>query len=186
INNKVITSTLNSGWNHIALTYNGTTMKLYINGAQANSQSLSGAITTNSNNLIIGEKFTGRIDEVRIYDRALSAAEIRCHYERRRYAESEPTSTMGSEETSSAIGLQKASATSTYHAEQFLGIALTSGAPGDSIPVRIFGVAQGFSGLTVGADYYLQNAPGRIGTNPGNINKRVGTAIADDKLFISR
>ena len=186
INGNVITTTLPSGWSHIALTYNSTTMKLYLNGTESASKALTGAINTNANNLIIGEKFNGRIDEVRLYDRALSQQEIKCHYERRRYAQSEPTTIVGLEEGSSAVGLHKASATSAYQAEHFLGIALSSGASGDSIPVRISGVAQGFTGLTVGADYYLSDTPGQISINPGSISRRVGTAIAPDRLLISR
>ncbi len=186
INNHSITATLPSGWNHIALTYNGTTMKLYLNGSSAASTSLTGAIDTNDDQLIIGDKFNGKIDELRVYDRALLADEIQCHYERRRYAESEPTILLGTEETASAIGLRKASATSEYQTSHFLGFALEPGSPGDSIGVRISGVAQGFSGLSVGADYYLSNTAGDIDINPGTITRRVGTAIAEDRLLINR
>ena len=69
-------------WTHVALTYDGATMRLYVNGVQAASQAQTGAIETNSNPLRIGgnvpygEYFQGRIDEVRVYNRALSQAEI--------------------------------------------------------------------------------------------------------------
>jgi hypothetical protein len=69
-------------WTHVALTYNGTTLQLYVNGIQVSSKAMSGAIQTNSSPLRIGgnspygEYFNGRIDEVRIYNRALSQAEI--------------------------------------------------------------------------------------------------------------
>jgi hypothetical protein len=69
-------------WSHLALTYEGTTQRLYVNGVQVASQVRSGAIQTTANPLWIGgnspygEYFQGRIDDVRVYSRALSIAEI--------------------------------------------------------------------------------------------------------------
>src|SRR5215510_13770156 len=68
-------------WSHLAATYNGSTLSLYVNGALVASQAFSGAIVTSTGALRIGgngvwgEYFQGRIDEVRIYNRALSATE---------------------------------------------------------------------------------------------------------------
>jgi hypothetical protein len=69
-------------WTHLAGTYDGTTLRLFVNGVQAGSTPISGAIATSAGvlriggNSLWGEFFQGRIDEVRIYNRALSAAEI--------------------------------------------------------------------------------------------------------------
>ena len=55
---------------------------LYVNGVQAATRAVTGAIVTSSQPLRIGgnaawgESFAGRIDEVRIYNRALTASEI--------------------------------------------------------------------------------------------------------------
>ncbi|NOR84480.1 hypothetical protein GQ473_00030, partial [archaeon] len=80
INNKTISATISSGWNYIALTYNQTAtsqqMKLYINGTEQTTADYTTAITTNTNDLIIGNSFTGTIDEVRIYNKTLTNAEI--------------------------------------------------------------------------------------------------------------
>src|SRR2546423_14346715 len=57
-------------------------MRLYVNGVQVASRAQTGAIATSTNPLqiggdsIYGQYFVGRIDEVRVYNRALSAAEI--------------------------------------------------------------------------------------------------------------
>jgi len=73
--------TLNA-WTHLAVTYNGTTLILYVNGAQAATQAVTGAIVLSNNAFRIGgdapfgEFFQGRIDEVRVYNRALAAGEI--------------------------------------------------------------------------------------------------------------
>ena len=69
-------------WTHLAGTYDGSTLKLYINGNLVSSKSVSGAATTSSNplriggNTVWGEYFNGLIDEVRIYNKALSQSEI--------------------------------------------------------------------------------------------------------------
>jgi len=69
-------------WTHLAATYDGTTLKLYVNGTLVTSTSVSGNITVTNGMLRIGgnsiwnEWFRGLIDEVRIYNRALSVTEI--------------------------------------------------------------------------------------------------------------
>ena len=69
-------------WTHLAGTYDGTTMRLYVNGLQVASQASAGNILTSANPLqiggdsIFGQTFEGKIDEVRVYDRALSVSEI--------------------------------------------------------------------------------------------------------------
>jgi hypothetical protein len=69
-------------WTHLATTYDGAMLRLYVNGTQVASQARTGLITTTANplriggNSLFGEYFTGRIDEVRIYNRALTQPEI--------------------------------------------------------------------------------------------------------------
>ena len=69
-------------WSHIAVTYDGQMSRLFVNGVQAGSQALSGALVQTAGSLAIGgnavwgEWFHGRIDDLRVYDRALTAAEI--------------------------------------------------------------------------------------------------------------
>ena len=76
-------SALSAGsWTHLALTYDGTTVKLYLNGVLASSKAQSGSITSSTYPLqiggdsIYGEYFSGSIDEVRVYNVALSQAQI--------------------------------------------------------------------------------------------------------------
>ncbi len=70
-------------WTHIASTYDGTTLRLFVNGVQVSALATTGNIKTTTNMLRIGgspnlgtQYFSGLIDEVRIYRRALSQAEI--------------------------------------------------------------------------------------------------------------
>ncbi|MGB7220840.1 MAG: LamG-like jellyroll fold domain-containing protein, partial [Vicinamibacterales bacterium] len=68
-------------WTHLAGTFDGTTVRLYVNGAQVASQPQTTPLTTSTGSLQIGgsgygEYFDGWIDELRIYNVALTAAQI--------------------------------------------------------------------------------------------------------------
>lgn len=69
-------------WVHLAGTYDGTTQRLYVNGtevakrAQSEPIEVSGGVLRIGGNSILGEFFKGRIDEIRVYNQVLSAAEI--------------------------------------------------------------------------------------------------------------
>ena len=71
-----------NAWHHVAATYDGTTMRLYINGVQAASQAQTGTINANTNNLVFGnqpgysEYFGGSVDEVRVWNVARTQAQI--------------------------------------------------------------------------------------------------------------
>lgn len=64
------------------MTYDATAIRLYVNGVLAGTRSKSGSILASTGalriggNSVWGEYFGGRLDDVRIYNRALTAAEI--------------------------------------------------------------------------------------------------------------
>ena len=72
---------LNS-WTHLAETYDGSSVRLYVNGTLVSTTAAPGSFSSSSQPLRIGgdsiwgEYFSGLIDEVRVYNRPLSAAEI--------------------------------------------------------------------------------------------------------------
>jgi hypothetical protein len=70
-------------WQHFAMTYDGIRQRLYLNGKLSNSQALSGEIKTNFNNVFIGYNFPGFIDELKVYNRALSPDQIRSLFKRK-------------------------------------------------------------------------------------------------------
>ena len=80
IKDQTISANISSGWQHIVLTYDGNIMILYLNGTEIASQPYTGLINRNSNNLLFGSIFIGKIDEVAIYDRVLLKDEILKHY----------------------------------------------------------------------------------------------------------
>ena len=70
-------------WTHLAVTYDGANMRMYVNGVLVRTAARTGAIIPTDGVLHIGgnqvwggEFFGGLIDELRVYNRALSAAEI--------------------------------------------------------------------------------------------------------------
>ena len=71
-------------WRHVALTKNGNRLSAYINGNKVASGDIRGAVIQTTESLYFGmdnpgrlEYFNGAMDEVYIYNRALSATEIR-------------------------------------------------------------------------------------------------------------
>jgi hypothetical protein len=72
-------------WNHVVGVWDGTTIQIYVNGVAGTSDTYSGTMTT-SNPFEIGRLGTdafnidGQIDDVRIYNRALSLAEVKALY----------------------------------------------------------------------------------------------------------
>ena len=69
-------------WTHLASTYDGQTQRMYVNGVLVETLPQTGTITTSGGvlriggNSIWGNFFQGYIDEVRIYNQAISNAQI--------------------------------------------------------------------------------------------------------------
>lgn len=73
-------------WMHIAFTWDGSTIRLYVNGVLDASTSYSSTLNTNNEPLYIGGNpsrdngFEGTIDDSRMYNRELTAAEVTTIY----------------------------------------------------------------------------------------------------------
>lgn len=73
-------------WTHIVSTYDGANVKIYINGVLDQTLGWVGSFSNNTNLRIghdqfgAGRYFNGAIDDVRIYNRALSASEVKLLY----------------------------------------------------------------------------------------------------------
>jgi len=77
-------------WIHLTGTYDGQNVKLYVNGAEFFTNAHSGSFLNDNNPLLIGagtndqtsfiEHFTGKIDELKIFNYALTASEVQSLY----------------------------------------------------------------------------------------------------------
>lgn len=68
-------------WEHVVGTFDGSEVKIYINGAEEDSTSTSLSPTHNGKGLLIGTGendrwYDGKLDDPRIYDKALSSNEV--------------------------------------------------------------------------------------------------------------
>ena len=73
-------------WVHLAGTFDGQTMRIYVDGEECGSLDRPGPVNPNDFNLCLGSfaedhpaHFTGLLDEVKLYDRALTAEQMRSH-----------------------------------------------------------------------------------------------------------
>ncbi|MEM2987857.1 MAG: LamG domain-containing protein, partial [Candidatus Bathyarchaeia archaeon] len=100
----ISSSTLSTGvWYHIGLVYNGSTLKVYINAIERGSGVATVSIQDSDQPLRIGnwttltpqdiQHFQGLIDDVRIYNRALSASEIQALYKAGAVKHNNPSNT---------------------------------------------------------------------------------------------
>jgi len=76
-------------WVHLAGTYDGNVMRLYMDGEECGSLERPGPLRPGSQRLCLGNydvrhhaHFSGLLDEVKLYDRALTAEEVRAHHQR--------------------------------------------------------------------------------------------------------
>ena len=74
-------------WQHVTMTYDGSVVKAYLNGTLVGTRSVSGYFPEVSGGLLLGkdppgslEYYSGAMDDVRIYNRALSAVEVAALY----------------------------------------------------------------------------------------------------------
>ena len=72
-------------WTHLAGTFDGAVMRLYMDGEEQGSLARPGPLKPNTQYLCLGNydtghaaHFTGWLDEVKFYSRALNAEEVRC------------------------------------------------------------------------------------------------------------
>jgi hypothetical protein len=77
----------NGNWYMLCWTYDGSTVRLYVNSQLDSTFSRTGNIPTSTSTIFIGysgfssEYFNGNVSQVQIYNRALSATEVQRNYE---------------------------------------------------------------------------------------------------------
>jgi glucose/arabinose dehydrogenase/PKD repeat protein len=147
-------------WSHLATTYDGTTLRLYLDGNLISSTPFAGSITTSTGELWIGgnpvwaEWFAGLIDEVRVYDRALSGPEI----------QADMNTSVGAPDTVAPTAPSNLVATGGRGS-----VALTWGAASDAVGVHHYNV-------------HRSTTAGFTPTAANRIAQPTGTAYTDGSL----
>ena len=86
--NTINAGVVNNQWNNVIATYDGTTKKIYVNGKLASSVAVTGTVTQNTTGPAFigiygnfgGYPFNGRIAQTKVYNRALTADEVRQNF----------------------------------------------------------------------------------------------------------
>jgi hypothetical protein len=84
-------------WVHLVGTYDGATMTLYMNGQSVGSAASTQSVSTTGNGFRIASNnggsnmWNGMIDEVAVYNYALTAAKVLAHYQAARFTSNAPT-----------------------------------------------------------------------------------------------
>ncbi len=82
-------------WHHVAMTFDGSVMKLFVDGQFADATDVGKQRTAGSGPLVLGQKpdgsasFKGLVDEVHLYKRSLGADQLKAHFTNPGTAENE-------------------------------------------------------------------------------------------------
>src|SRR2546426_625083 len=100
-------------WTHLVGTFDGSTVRLYVNGALFSSAPASGPLSGGAGQSFIGRlgqgvfPFQGTLDEVAVFPSALSAERVRAHYQ------ASSAASVRVSASASAAGTLRATATAT-------------------------------------------------------------------------
>ena len=68
-------------WHHLAVTYDGSSFKFYVDAALAGSSNLAGAISSALTNYIVANGYwKGAVDDLHFYSRTLTASDVTALY----------------------------------------------------------------------------------------------------------
>ena len=113
------TTTLDTAWHHVAATKNGAAVHLYIDGVDVTGVVTNATCADNASALLIGadtgpgEYNNGTLDEIALYNVALTAAQIRDHANRTATVDSVTNAAGGTVITSSGVAITNGKITVT-------------------------------------------------------------------------
>jgi len=72
---------ITKAWHHVVMTYDGSNIKIYVDGVLKVTTAQTGAIPTDAFDFKMGASMNGKLDDMRLYGRALSQTEITNWYD---------------------------------------------------------------------------------------------------------
>lgn len=148
----------NNNWHHVVVTYDGSNMKFYVDKVLKNSPAASGTVADETETMRLGSlvdgtlPYNGLLDEVRIFNRALTQTEIKylykniSNYNKQIYSEWKLNENSGNTAHDASI---------PHHDGTVTGASWTGG---------MFGSALSFNG-TSGSYVNISNADVNVGNN---------------------
>jgi len=125
-------------WSHVVTTYDGATMRIYVNGRARASLSLAAPVDVSTRDLYMGASIDydwlpARVDEVAVYRSALSATRVQAHYDAAGVID----------ETPSRVVLETPTAGATWTADvTYGGSGGTDTGDAQSVTVEVFSGSQ--------------------------------------------
>ena len=167
-------------WQHVAATYDGSSMKIYVNGSQVASNAASGTINAVAADLVIGKNifndtsFPGQIDEVELFNSALTGMDINGIY----------SASMAGKCHTSTLQLSSAA----YNLDENDGnatITVTRTGAHDSGASVAYATSDGTAtgGASCGAGVDYQTSTGMLSFAAGDVSKTFNVPVCDDLIF---
>jgi hypothetical protein len=150
------------GTYHVVGTFDGTTQRLYVNGVQVASAPLGGSADLTLGGIHIGswegssEYFAGTIDDVSIWSKALSAAQIAAHWAIAKAPLATPTGLSATAKSSSRIDLAWTDNSSAETGQVLQRSTSPTFSSPTSIPLAPDVQSYSDTGLSAGTTYYYQ------------------------------
>jgi PKD repeat protein len=161
-------------WSHLAATYNGQYLRLYVNGVEVANRPQTGPIQTSGGalriggNSIWGEWFSGSIDEVRIYNRALTASEVQADMNKAVASATPPKALLGAATVGATVYPAAKGVATAFQATASATGLLTrvsvypdASAASTNVIVGIYSDNQGHPGQRLGTASVTAIAPGQ-------------------------
>ncbi len=92
---------------------------------------------------------------------------------------------LGINTATSTIDVLPSSTAATTTASDFVGFTNAAAAAGASVSVVTGGALTGFTGLTLGSQYYANDTAGTFGTSPGTYSRKIGIASGTTTMLIT-
>jgi hypothetical protein len=172
---------------YVAGTYDGTTQRLYINGVQVASGPLTGAASTTTSPLCVAswdgadEFFPGTVDEPAVYAKALTATQVKSHYEvATKVVLSAPAGLTATAKSSSRIDLAWTGNSPGESSETIERSGQSSFATVTSVSVPTGTTSYSDTGLTAGSTYWyrVKAVSGASSSSPSNTAQATTEAAA--------
>jgi hypothetical protein len=186
-------------WTHLAAAYTGTQLRLYVNGSLVATRAASGSVAPSEGPLRIGgngvwpEWFAGRIDEVRVYRRALTQGEIQNDMATPVAVDTNPPHVLATTPAQGATGVNVGGEISATFDEAIDPATVTTstftvtGPGGEAVPATVsYDTLSGTATLTVtaalrfGTTYTARLAGGSSGTR---IRDLAGNALSASRTW---